>query len=96
MTQLIQRLERQDLVTRLPDPDDGRATLIGITTHGQQLLDHRKQLRRGRLTELLETLNPEDRSALWLSARVAFPVLCRLAANADPAADAAAAQDVDT
>src|SRR5438067_11499723 len=34
MTQLIQRLERQDLVARLPDPDDGRATLIGITTHG--------------------------------------------------------------
>src|SRR4051794_9462407 len=31
MTQLIQRLERQDLVTRLGDPEDGRATLIGIT-----------------------------------------------------------------
>ena len=31
MTQLIQRLERLGLVTRLADPDDGRAALIGIT-----------------------------------------------------------------
>src|SRR3954471_19441953 len=31
MTQLIQRLERAGLATRLADPDDGRATLVGIT-----------------------------------------------------------------
>ena len=35
MTQLIQRLERQGLVTRLADPEDGRATLVGITAQGQ-------------------------------------------------------------
>ena len=83
MTQLIQRLERQGLVTRLPDPDDGRAALIGITGHGQALLDDRRQVRRERLTELLARLTPEDESALWLSARVAFPILRRLADNAD-------------
>jgi DNA-binding MarR family transcriptional regulator len=87
MTQLIQRLERQDLVTRLADPDDGRAALIGITGHGQEVLDDRKRIRRERLTELLATLTSEEESALWLSARVAFPVLRRLVANADSPVD---------
>jgi len=83
MTQLIQRLERADLVTRLADPDDGRATLIGITGPGQALLDDRKRLRRERLRALMETLTPEEECALKLSAQVAFPVLRRLVENAD-------------
>ena len=83
MTQLVQRLERQGLVARLADPDDGRAALIGVTECGQALLDDRKRLRRERLTVLLATLTAEEESALWLSARVAFPVLRRLVENAD-------------
>src|ERR1700738_4547679 len=70
-------------VTRLADPDDGRAAQIGITGHGQRLLDDRKRIRRERLTALLATLTSEEECALWLSARVAFPVLRRLVANAD-------------
>jgi DNA-binding MarR family transcriptional regulator len=95
MTQLIQRLERVGLVTRLPDPDDGRAALIGITGQGQTLLDDRKRLRRERLTALLATLNSEDECGLWLSARVALPVLRQLAANADCRTDGVAAEPVD-
>jgi DNA-binding MarR family transcriptional regulator len=87
MTQLIQRLERLDLVTRLSDPADGRAALIGITAHGQEVLDERKRLRRERLTALLATLTPDEECALWLSAQVALPVLRRLAANADCPSD---------
>jgi DNA-binding MarR family transcriptional regulator len=83
MTQLIQRLERQDLVARLADPDDGRAALIGITQHGQKLLDERKRMRRKRLATLIDTLTPEDEAALLLAARVALPVLHRLVENAD-------------
>ena len=83
MTQLIKRLESQGLVTRLADPEDGRASLIGITEHGQEVLDDRQRIRRERLTELLASLTPEEENALWLSARVAFPVLRRLAANAE-------------
>jgi DNA-binding MarR family transcriptional regulator len=87
MTQLMQRLERQDLVGRFADPDDGRACLIGITPHGQALLDDRKRLRRQRLADLMTTLGPEEVHALWLSAEVAFPILNRLVANAEAAAD---------
>jgi DNA-binding MarR family transcriptional regulator len=83
MTQLIQRLERLDLVARLADPDDGRAALIGITQQGQKLLDERKRMRRERLESLMETLTPEDESALLLAARVALPVLRLLVENAD-------------
>lgn len=83
MTQLIQRLERQGLVTRLADPDDGRAALIGITGHGQDVIDDRTRIRRHRLKELLATLSTEEECALWLSAQVALPILDRLIANAD-------------
>ena len=100
MTQLIKRLERQGLVTRLADPEDGRAALIGITGHGQDVIDDRQRVRRERLTELLATLTPEEENALWLAARVAFPVLRRLVANAecpldDPLGTVAATRPVD-
>ncbi|MBI3212276.1 MAG: MarR family transcriptional regulator [Mycobacterium sp.] len=82
MTQLIQRLERQGLVTRLSDPDDGRAALVAITDAGRDLLDVRRTQRRNRLAEQLEALSEEDRNALQLAAVVALPVLRRLVDNA--------------
>ena len=83
MTQLITRLERQGFVCRIADPEDGRATLVGITEHGQDAVDDRRRSRRERLTELMDTLTPEEQNALQLSARVALPILRRLAATAD-------------
>jgi DNA-binding MarR family transcriptional regulator len=96
MTQLIQRLERLDLVARLADPDDGRAALVAITGHGQAVLDDRKRMRRERLKALLATLTAEEECALWLSARVALPVLRRLLENADCAPDGVVAQPPET
>jgi DNA-binding MarR family transcriptional regulator len=96
MTQLIQRMERLDLVARLADPDDGRAALIGITEHGQTLLNDRKRLRRDRLRALMSTLTPEEQSALWLAARVALPTLYRLVANADCPADSDSAEPAES
>jgi DNA-binding MarR family transcriptional regulator len=90
MTGLVQRLERQGLLTRLADPADGRAALIGITSKGGALLDERRRLRQERLARLLATLTPEEESVLWLAARVAAPVLQRLAAIADCADDGVA------
>jgi len=83
MTQLIQRLERQGLVTRLADPDDGRVALVAITPAGQELLDDRRRSRRERLAVLLATLSPEEAFALWLAAHVAEPILRQLGKNAD-------------
>ena len=83
MTQLITRLERQGFVCRIADPEDGRVSLVGITEHGQDAVDDRRRSRRERLTELMDTLTPEEQNALQLSARVALPILRRLAASAD-------------
>src|ERR1700746_3653976 len=74
MTPLLQRLERQGLVTRLTDPDDRRVALVAITRAGQALLDERKRIRRERLTALLATLSSAEEFALWLSAQVASPI----------------------
>lgn len=87
MTQLIQRLERAGLVARLPDPDDRRAALIGMTSDGRALLDERRQRRRDRLATLMATLTPEEQCALWSSARVVLPLLRRLTAAAERAED---------
>lgn len=87
MSQLIQRLERQGLVTRLADPDDGRVALVAISQAGQAMLDDRMRTRRERLNVLLATLSSEEEFALGLAAQVALPILHRLVKNADSLAE---------
>jgi DNA-binding MarR family transcriptional regulator len=82
MTQLIQRLERQGLATRINDPEDGRAALVNITNAGRALLDARRRARPDRLAELLKAVSPEDEAALTLAAHVALPIIRRLVHNA--------------
>jgi hypothetical protein len=76
-------LEIQGLVTRLADPDDGRAALVAITQAGRVLLDERTLSRRERLATLRATLSSEQRWALGLSVQVALPILGRLLNNAE-------------
>src|ERR1700741_2818435 len=78
MTQLVGRLERDGLVVRLIDPDDGRATVVEITDRGRALLAQLRQARRDSLAELLNELSPEDEVTLGLAMRVAAPLLDEL------------------
>ena len=78
MTQLVGRLERDGLVVRLIDPDDGRATLVDITDAGQALRAQLRQTQRDNLGELLEALSPDDEATLSLAMRVAGPLLDEL------------------
>ncbi|MET7762757.1 MarR family transcriptional regulator [Streptomyces sp. NPDC005336] len=82
MTQLIQRLARQGLVTRVDDPDDGRVVLVAITDGGRELLAERRRDRTARLADLLATLDPEDEQALATAVRAAAPAFQRLVDNA--------------
>jgi DNA-binding MarR family transcriptional regulator len=82
MTELVQRLTSQGLVTRVSDPADGRAALVGITDAGRELLVDRRQERRDRLGDLLATLPDEDEPALTLAMHVALPIVQRLVHNA--------------
>ncbi len=82
MTQLVRRLEREGLVTRLIDPEDARATLVAISDAGSAV---RAQLHHSldeRLVELPSTMPPEEEAALGLAMRVALPLLQQLTCHA--------------
>ncbi|MFE2376140.1 MarR family winged helix-turn-helix transcriptional regulator [Streptomyces sp. NPDC059398] len=78
MSQLVQRLERQGLVDRIKDPEDGRVSLIGISEAGRTLLAGRLRDRHDRLADLLTTLSPEDDAALRSAMRAAGPIVRKL------------------
>jgi len=82
MTELIQRLERQSLVTRVDDPGDGRAAVVTITNAGRALLDDLQRDRRDRMAELLTALPAEDEVTLTLAMHVALPIIRRLIVDA--------------
>jgi DNA-binding MarR family transcriptional regulator len=78
MTELVQRLERQRLVTRVDDPGDGRAALVTITNAGRALLDDQRGDRRDRMAELLAALPADDEVTVTLAMHVALPIIRRL------------------
>lgn len=73
MTNLVQRLEAQGLVTRAADPVDARATLISITAPGIETLTTRRRLQHDALRATIERLSPADRDAI----DAALPALSR-------------------
>ncbi|GGN80762.1 MarR family transcriptional regulator [Streptomyces albiflavescens] len=79
ITQLVTRLERDGLVERRPDPEDGRAVLVQVTPAGAQVVRTRQQDRVRRFGQLLEALTPEERRAIG----AALPALARMAALMD-------------
>ncbi|MDO3031634.1 MarR family winged helix-turn-helix transcriptional regulator [Mycobacteroides abscessus] len=82
MTQLIQRLERRDLVARVADPEDGRATIVDVTEHARDLLCRLRNEDAKKLATLLATLSEGDQEALRLAMYVAGPIIQRLNENA--------------
>jgi DNA-binding MarR family transcriptional regulator len=78
MTELIQRLERKGLVTRVDDPDDGRVALVGLSEAGRALRRDQQRGRRDRLAALLAAQPAENEAALNLAMRAALPIIRRL------------------
>jgi DNA-binding MarR family transcriptional regulator len=95
MTQLIQRLERQGLVSRVNDPEDGRVALVFVTDAGRALLGRQERDRRQRVAQLLATLSPEDEASLSLATHVALPIIARLIRTAASAASGKTAGSSD-
>ena len=75
ITQLVTRLERDGLVERRPDPDDGRAVQVHITQAGLDIVRARHRDRTTRLAAIVEQLDPGQRAAI----AAALPALLRLA-----------------
>jgi DNA-binding MarR family transcriptional regulator len=83
MTQLVQRMERQGLLERWSDPDDGRVSLVMIGDEGRKLWDERAAERRRRIEHMLSAVPEEDRVALWLAAQVVTRVVGKMRDVAD-------------
>ena len=64
MTTLVNRLERSGYAERVPDPSDGRATLVRITDGGRRVLADRHADRTRALLDELARLDGAQRAAL--------------------------------
>jgi DNA-binding MarR family transcriptional regulator len=64
ITNRIDRLEEQGLVVRLPDPNDRRGMLIGLTSKGQKLIDKVYEAHVAAEKELLKPLSRAQRAQL--------------------------------
>lgn len=74
ITQLVTRLERDGLVKRLPDPNDGRVVQVHITTHGTDVIESRRLDRMDRLSKFIDGLTSEEKHTITS----ALPALKRL------------------
>src|SRR3954447_118223 len=63
-TRLLANLEAEGLVTRTPDPADGRSSLIALSAEGAALLEEVRTRKDAFLSERLRRLSPEDRATL--------------------------------
>jgi DNA-binding MarR family transcriptional regulator len=70
MTRLVNALEAEGLVTRHPDPGDGRITYIKATAQGQALLRAGRTRRVAALAHELANLSAADRDVLGRAATV--------------------------
>jgi DNA-binding MarR family transcriptional regulator len=75
MTELVQRLERKGVVTRIDDPEDRRAALVTLTNAGRAVREDQRRDRRDRLAELLTALSPRDEATLTLALHLALPII---------------------
>ena len=76
MAQTVRDLEAAGLVSRRPDPDDGRRALVELTALGRERVRAARAQRESRLSEILERdLTPAERETL----REAVALLRRIA-----------------
>jgi DNA-binding MarR family transcriptional regulator len=65
MGQLVGDLEQRGYIERIPDPNDGRATLIKFTEQGWQLLQDAYLVKLAIETEYTEILGEAGMKELW-------------------------------
>jgi DNA-binding MarR family transcriptional regulator len=70
LTSLVAKLEQDGLVSRRPDPRDGRAVLLSLTREGKQVVRSRHADRIANLSRLVGQLNDEEREVLAGTAHV--------------------------
>lgn len=66
----VQALEQRGLVSRAPDPGDGRRVVITLTEDGRRLLTDRRALKTHVLAEAIARLGDDERRALAEATRL--------------------------
>jgi DNA-binding MarR family transcriptional regulator len=74
-TRLLARLEAPGYVTRTPDPQDGRSSLVAISPSGRALLDDLRHRKDAFLARRLRGLSTEERATLRRAAAILERVL---------------------
>jgi DNA-binding MarR family transcriptional regulator len=64
LTSLVSKLESAGLVSRRPDPSDGRASLLSLTTAGEMVVRSRRADRAAKLARLTGRLDDRERAVL--------------------------------
>jgi DNA-binding MarR family transcriptional regulator len=63
-TRVLARLEEQGLIERMPDPRDGRSSLVTASKAGRDLLAELRTRKTAFLAARIETLSAEERATL--------------------------------
>jgi DNA-binding MarR family transcriptional regulator len=64
ITSTVEAMERDGLVRRRRDPDDGRATIVAITDEGVRGFDEGRRLQARAVADLFDVLDDGQRAAL--------------------------------
>jgi DNA-binding MarR family transcriptional regulator len=78
MTKLIDRLVELDIVERVGDESDRRATNIALTPQGTSLLEEHKQIIENAVSEAMSALTNEELEDLFGSLRKLRDILIKL------------------
>jgi DNA-binding MarR family transcriptional regulator len=64
MTNRLDRLERAGLVTRMPDPQDRRGILVGLTEQGRAIVEQATATGWATQQHLMAALTPAERETI--------------------------------
>lgn len=64
VSDLAERMEAAALITRFPDPEDGRAKMLALTEAGERKLETMRSISEAAFAEILDGLGPGDIAAL--------------------------------
>lgn len=74
MSRIVESLEAQGIVVRIPDPLDGRVSMVKISAAGKKLISEYRAASTRAIESALSTLSHDEKSSL----REALPILEKL------------------
>ena len=70
MTRLVQAMEAEGYIKRIPDPHDKRVTVLQATARARKLLDKARSIRVNTVEEMMSKLTPSEKRTLDVAAKL--------------------------